>query len=55
VLVLVALEGRLLWVALLKVREVFIVDRSEGGVVNETVACEVVILVSVVNLMIGII
>ena len=54
-LVLVALEGRLLWVALLKVSEVFIVDRSKSGVVNKTVACKVVVLVSVVNLMIGII
>ncbi len=54
-LVLVALEGRLLWVALLKVSEVFIVDRSKGGVVNKTIACEVVVLLSFVNLMIGII
>ena len=55
-MILTALKSRLLRIPFLQVGEVLIIDWSQGWVVHvETVACEVVVLLSILNLVIRII
>ena len=55
-MILTTLKSRLLRIPFLQVGEVLIIDWSQGWVVHvETVACEVVVLLSILNLVIRII
>jgi len=49
VVILATMESRLLGVTFLQVREVLIIDGSQGWVVNQTVASKVVVLLSVLK------